>query len=323
MPASFFSTAALAYYLSFSLLLVMAGFVVRRDVHSWLHRCFALTALSLLAWIGTLFLYERTSDPTLLLWLGRLNFAAIVFTVYMAYLLVHAVAGRHVPQHLWALGLAETVLLAIVTATTPAVDKMELVSPGMMHAAGLATHSTVFGPFAVVYFAHVLAYLAVAVLLAFRLRSDRGLREPVRDQLLLIGGGMLATGAVAVITNVLLPFSFSNFRYDDLGPLSTILFMIAVAYAVVRHHLFDIRVFIRRTFVWGIVLSLAMAVYSAMILLATDHFAGDAGSGFVRFGVLFIAGSVDPLRRLLEHRIDRLLFPNEEAHRPRRNTASS
>ncbi|WP_309706917.1 hypothetical protein [Armatimonas sp.] len=86
------------------------------------------------------------------------------------------------------------------------------------------------------------------------------------------------------------------------------LFLLSVAYAVIRHQLFDIRVFIRRAVVLGVALSLVLACYSALVLLVTDTFASSESGGVTRFGVLVLAFSFDPIRRFLEKRIDKLLF---------------
>lgn len=315
LPSSLVTTTALLYYACFGMLLGIAGFVLSRNARSWRNNCFALTALSLLVWQATQFVYERSSTDRLVLWLGRANFAAIVFTVFFAYLLVRAVAGNAVSRRFVVVGLIETIILGLLSVATPLVDKAEVVHSANPNSTG--SHTTVFGFLAVLYFAHVLAYLAAAVLTAFRLRSSRGISATVRDQLLLLGGGMLATGVVGLITNVVLPYGFGDFRFIDAGPISTILFLLAVAYAIIRHHLFDIRVFIRRTVVWGILLSLVMAIYGAILLLVTDHLTEGANSGFVKFGVLIIAGSFDPLRRFLEQKVDRLLFPAEAARKRR------
>jgi hypothetical protein len=48
-----------------------------------------------------------------------------------------------------------------------------------------------------------------------------------------------------------------------------------------------------------------------MLLLFTDKFASSESSGVTRFGVLVIAFSFDPIRRLLEEKIDKLLKKKE------------
>lgn len=300
------SPTTLLYALCFLLLPGMAAFVLLRNPRSFLHQSFALTALSLLGWLATLFFFNRAHEPATVLLLGRVNFAAVVFVVFLAYLFVRSVARQPLPRHLSWL-VAETLLLAVLSAFTPLIDQAEMPSPS-------GRHTTVYGPLFPLYILHVLGYLAAAVTTAFG--SKRIARGAVRDQLVLIGSGMLATGGVALITNVLLPYGFGNFHFSDVGTLSSILFLVAVAYAITKHHLFDIRLLVRKTLVYGLLLSFVLSAYSAVVLLVTDHLTQGSADTFTRFGVLVIAFSFDPVRRFLEKRVDRLLF-RESSRRSR------
>lgn len=280
-----------------------AVFLVIRDKLSPLIRWFVATCLALLIWVVTLFLFNGSTEPGFLLKVGRVNFAAVSLAVYFGWRFVRSVASRPRRLHetIW---LIVSVSLCLLSVFTPWIDQEELVgtAPG-------TRHETVYGPLFPLYALHILLLLGASVWTAFRSAGRRKGQGAIHDQLLLIGWGILTTGVVGIITNVLLPFAFRDFRFIDFGPLSTLLFLLAVAYAVVRHQLFDIRVFLRRTLVLGIALSLVLAAYSALVLLATDRFASSESGGVTRFGVLLLAFSFDPIRRLLEKRIDMLLFP--------------
>ncbi|MGC4044791.1 MAG: histidine kinase N-terminal 7TM domain-containing protein [Armatimonas sp.] len=267
-------------------------------------RWFVGVCLALLIWLVTLFLFLQSDDPEFVLQVGRSNFAAVSLAVYAGWRLVKAVAGR-------ASSLYDKPLLyiswafAAVSVLTPLVDKAEIVSA----AATSGRHVTVYGPLFPPYVAHVIGLLGAAGYEAWQ-GKRRSAKEPHRrDQLLLLGWGILATSVVGIVTNVALPYLAGDFRWIDLGPLATLLFLFGVAYAIVRHRLFDIRVFVRRTLVLGVVFSLVLAAYSALVLLATDQFASSESGGVTRFGVLLLAFSFDPIRRFLEKRIDHLLFP--------------
>jgi hypothetical protein len=300
-------TPVFAIYLVCSVLLLgMALFVFVRSPRAQPNRPFALTALALLLWVVTLVLYDRATNASAVLWLGRLNFAAIVLAVFFGYRFASTVA-QPAPPRFARLLLGETVLLTLLSALTPLVDWAELPGPSTS-----IPHVTRYGPLFPLYLAHIVLFLAATLCLAFTQRQR--LRHPARDQLLLIGVGVLATGAISLATNALLPYAFDDFRYIDIGPFSTVLFLLAVGYAIVRHRLFNVHVFLRKTLVYGLLLSLALAVYSSLVLLATDHVA--AGSNLLtRFGVLVIAFSFDPLRRLFEKKIDALLFRHQTPER--------
>lgn len=300
--------SALFYGVCCIALVGMAGFVVARSPRAWANRAFALTCAFLLAWLATLFLFNRTQEPDALLLVGRLNFAAVPPAALCAYLFVRAVAGLPSPKRTASLALVgSTALLSFVSAFTSLVDKAEL--PGV---GGGLRHVTVYGPLFPMYAVHVAAFLLAAVLLAFR--QARVSRPPARDQLLLVGSGMLATGLVALVTNALLPFAFGDFRFTDAGPLSAVMFLGTTAYAIAKHRLFNVRLLIRKTLVYGLLLSFVLAAYSSLLVLATDRFAGEGNGALTRFGVLAIAFSFDPIRRFLEHRIDKMLFRPPHSH---------
>ena len=297
----------LLYGLAGGLLLLASLYLWIRERRSASVRWFVLTCLSLLGWLVTLFLFQRSNDPAFVLLVGRLNFAAASVAVFGVYRLVRGVAGFASQQSDNGLLLA-TLALSALSALTPWIDAAEIV-----RGAGMGSHVTVYGLLFPVYLVHVVGLLALSIWTAFRWRGESVARSHMRDQLLLLGWGIVATGLVSLWTNIALPYSFGNFDFIELGPLSTVLLLLAVAYAVVRHQLFDIRIFLRRTLILGVALSLVLGAYSALVLLATDRFASSESGGLTRFGVLVLAFSFDPIRRFLEKSIDRLLFP--ERHR--------
>jgi hypothetical protein len=310
LPPTFLLTVTdLLYLLCSALLLLSAAVIFWRDPRSEPHRHYALTALSLLGWVATLPLYYHSANPNEVLWLGRVNFAAAALAVAFGYLLVRSLArrrdGNWKEEHDASLPgsvITESVLLALLSAFTGLVDRAEL-----MGTAQDARHVTVYGVLFPIYALHVLAYLGASTLAAFQARKDT-VRGAARDRLTLVGAGVLITGIVGVVADIILPYGFSDFRFTDAGPLSTAAFLLAVGYAVLRHRLFDLRLLVRRTLVLGVLGSLALAAYGAVVVLATERFAGEGAGTFTRFGVLVIALSFDPLRRGLEKRVDRLLF---------------
>ena len=292
----FWGLVALLYYLCFLLLVGLSLFILRRGPYRRMKRTFLWLALCLLAWQLTLFLEVRTALPAAQLWLGRANFSAIAVAVYLALRFVQQVAGRGGASSRWL--RAETGLLSALTLLTPFVSAEERVHAG--HA--VTTFSLLFP----LYLLHVLGYLFAALIMAFRARQGAK-NAALRAQLTLIGMGMLSTGGVALVTNALLPYGFGDFRFCDIGTLSTLFFVLCVAYAVFVHGLFDLRILLRKTLVYGLLLSFVLGAYSSAVFLVTQFLTESAGK-LVQFAVLLIAFSFDPLRRFLEQMADRLLF---------------
>ena len=308
VSGAFFGLIAVLYYVCFLLLALLTLFIAirgRRRIgrRSRLRRVFFFLSLSLLCWQLTLFVEDRTPLPAAQLWLGRANFTAMVFAVYFALRFVQEVPAKEAVKKsalsYWL--LAETWLLAGLTMFTPLIDAAERVEAGRA--------ITTFGPLFSLYFLHVADYLIAALVLAFRERR-RGTSRIVRRQLTLIGAGMLLTGGVAFVTNALLPYGFGNFRFCDLGTFSTLAFVLSITYATLLHRLFDLRFILRETLVYGLLMTFVLSAYSSAVFLITQYLT-EGAEKVTQFAVLLIAFSLDPLRRFLEKKADRLLFSKQ------------
>ena len=314
---AYLGLVALLYYLCFVLLAGLVLFVVvkaGRRTRPRLRRTFFLLAMSLLLWQLTLFLEIRTALPIMQLWLGRVNFAAVAFAAYLALRFVQEVpVKKSVAVSSWRfLLLGETVVLAVFTLFTPLIDAAERVEPERA--------VTTFGPLFPCYLVHILGYQVGALVQVFRGRR-RSRDRKIRRQLTLIGIGMLITGAIAMVTNALLPYGYGDFRFCDIGALSTLFFVLSIAYATFVHRLFDLGIVLRETLVYGILMTFVVGVYSSAVLLFTQYVTEGAGQ-LMKFAVLLIAFSFDPLRRFLEKKTDGLLFGSRGSRRKRKKRRS-
>ncbi len=300
------------YALCLAALPVATTFVLlsgKGDKSRTLRDRFALTALFLFAWVASLYVFHRfrvfglENTPGVVLLLGRVNFAAVVFVVYFAYRFVQsfALAETKIARKLasWLL-LMETMGIGLLTLLTPLVGKAENI------VLEESVPVTVYGVLFPLYVLHIVLYLAATIHLA--LTARRTAEHPVRDQLGLVAVGIIATGSVALVTNAALPYLLGDFRFTDVGTLSTMLFLLAVGWAVVRHRLFNLKSFLSRTLVYGLLLSLVAAAYSAVVVLVTERLTSGSRGMWAQFGVLLIASSFDPVRRFLEKKVDALLF---------------
>ncbi len=292
-------TASL-YLFCLAVLFGSALFVYSRDPRSCLNGYYALLALALLAWVGTLFVFGSLPQGETLLVIGRINFAAAALVATASYLFVAQLAGRKITflNAVWI----ETAAIVLLSLGTPLIDQAETVLSGQ--------HQTAYGPLFALYIAHVVAFLAYAVILAFR--PVLGGTDRRRRQLRLVGAGILATAVVGVTTNIVLPYWYGDFRFINVGTLSTILLLIAVAYAVFAYHLFSIHVIIRATFVLAGLLALALELYS-LVLSFLAHLLplGNAEErGFAATALVLVVNAFtqEPVRCRLERLIDRAYY---------------
>lgn len=299
------------YFLCFGALFGLAVYIYRRDPREWLNRYFALFSLSILGWLVTLYAFNRHGDVSGLTELGRLNFAVAALIVLFGYLFVREITAHRASRRLVAsarwLSL-ETAGLFGVTLFTGLLDSSEHLADGQ--------HVTTFGPLFPVFIIHIAGYIVAALYLTFV--AGRHATPKVRAQLSIIGLGIFVMAAIAVVTNLLLPYLLGDFAWQEVGALSTLALLSAIAYAISVHQLFDIRLFIRRAVVYTLLLGFTSAVYNAFIFSLTLLFQGRFGEydwrttipNILIFSV--IGFTFEPIRNRLDLSVSRVLYRQEQ-----------
>lgn len=298
--------SASLYLLCLAFLFGSAVFVYSRNPFARLNASFALLAWTLLGWVGTLFIFSVQTGGTALLWLGRANFAAAALAAPAAYAFVLALAAqpvRHV-RRVWA----EAGLLALLSLLTPLVDKAETVQASL--------HISSYGPLFPLYLLHILGFTAAALLVA--LRSSAFLPVRTRVQLRLMGIGIFLTVLVGFITDAALPYWFHDFRFIHFGTLSTIFFLVLVAYAAVSYRLFNVRVFVTKAVIYALLVAVALELYQIAVTSLTLLLPlGDpTHRHLAAAGIALVINAVtqQPLRSWLERLADRLAAGRRGRH---------
>ncbi len=286
---------------SILLLLLLGAFILRRNPGSALHRDFALGCVALSLWLGTLYWFDQQGEAPLLTLLGRVNFACIAWATLFGYLFIRELTHR--PSQFARLLTAETLSLTLLTVTTPLIDRAELISG--------QEHVTVPGVLFPLFAVHVVAYPAASLWQAFshHFRSP----ERVRSQLSVIGLGVAVTAAVTIVTGIVLPYGYRIYRYEEVGALSVVFLIAAIAYAITFQHLFNVQIVIKKTLVFAILVGLVEKVYSGGIELLVRYIPGADNSPVLHevvslATVLLISVSFHPVKRWLERVIDGMIY---------------
>ncbi|GEM_PF-3093761 len=113
-----------------------------------------------------------------------------------------------------------------------------------------------------------------------------------RVQLKYVSSGIILFFIPLFITQLILPI-FGIFKYNNLGPLFTIVMIIMVAYAITRYRFLDIRVIIQRSLLYSILVILITAIYiglgEAAKNLLTDRQAGSFLSSILTSSILILS----------------------------------
>jgi len=287
------------YLLCLAFLFGSALYVYSRDPFDRLNSSFALLALTLLGWVGTLFVFTAEADSPALLWLGRANFTAAALAAPVAWHFVQTLAQkrRRTSPLLWS----EVSVVALLSLLTGAVDRAEIVQAGV--------HITTYGWLFPLYVVHILFFTLLALRTAFQSAPHFG--PQTRIQLRLVGLGIFATVAVGFVADALLPYVYGNFRYIHVGTLSTIFFLAAIAYAASVHHLFNVRVLLRATFIFTALIAFALELYQIAVEFLTHLLPlGDPSQRHVAAATIALivnAFTHEPLRWQLERLADKFM----------------
>jgi hypothetical protein len=297
------------YLLCIAFLFGSALYVYSRNPFSRLNSAYALLALTLLGWVGTLFVFTAQTGGLALLWLGRANFAAAALAAPAVLGFVHELRREPSPRMRWL--WIEALSVALIALLTGLVDRSESLQ--------VSVHVTDYGAFFPIYVINILAFVSVALWRAFA--PTPHLSTQTRLQLRLVGVGVFATVTVGTIANAILPYVYGDFRYIDAGTLSTIFFLAAVAYAAVVYRLFNLQVVVRTTLIFGVLIAFALEIYQVAIEFLTRLLPlGDPAqqhAAAVTVALIINAFTHEPLRRWLEQLADQLLTGKRPRHESR------
>lgn len=297
------------YALSAVLLFGMAAFILHRDPRASLNRTFALGCLSLFLWLATLYLFGRETEPGMLTALGRANFASIALAVFVGYRFMEELTGQ--PPISWPYLEVGTGALVALTLVTRLVDQAEILEGGQ--------HVTRPGILFALFALHVVTYGGGAVARAFL--SRRAASRRLQAQLSVIGLGLAVTVTVSVLTGLVLPYGYHFFALEEVGALSSLALIASIAYGIVAQRLFDVKVVVKKTIVFAVLVAVVEKVYTRLISGVVGAIPGAEQSPAIREAVslgtvVFIAASFNPIKKWLEATLDRLLY-RRRRHAPR------
>jgi hypothetical protein len=148
--------------------------------------------------------------------------------------------------------------------------------------------------------------LAAVVSLAFRYRRAR---TAERAQLKwLVYAGVLVVAAILIglgpVAWIMGPGNAASNLQNALASGTVALIPVAIGVAVLRYRLYDIDRIISRTVAYAIVTGLLVGIYAGLVLLATEVL-GIHSAVVVAAATLAAAGLFNPVRRRVQHRVDR------------------
>jgi len=220
--------------------LLLAILVLSRNVHSRVNRLYGLLSLMVIVWSVANFLSNENTTHGRLVFANRLALTAGLWLVAAVWIFVvhFPVKRRHRVQ---------TVFAAIVL---PIVSMLTLFTPYIV--ADVTFNATkqvgdiLTGSLYTIYVALLVIFLILTFrnfYTAYRLKSDRLTRQQITSAAV----GIILGFLWILITSAIIPALTGDWTVSKLGILGSLFMVGFIAYAIVRHRLFDIRLIVARS----------------------------------------------------------------------------
>lgn len=294
----------LVFILSVVVSLFVGAFVFMRDPRRKVNQIYGLLTLSFVSFGAANYLSLTSMDHAL--FYIRMTVLSTTIMITALYFLVIALqANRKL-----LLGSRANKIILFFTAIVACLDVSPLVFSGMSQGELTAVPVPALG--AVIFLLHFVFVVALGLstLLKGVLRNN-GL---IRSQYIYILIGMLPTLLLAPVTGVLLPVFYQHTDYIFLSPLYVVFFVSMIAYAMVRHRLFDIKYAAIRTTVYiGILFTLAaiyyFLAYGASLVLSDGSTGKISSSNLVSVLIALILGFLfQPIKRFFDKLTNNIFY---------------
>lgn len=286
-------------------------FVLSQNTHLWPNRIYALMSLSFAVLMtANLFTSGLSTDTAVVLSCIRLVAASTSFIMFLLYILLslllnnnHLASQR---QRIFAVGLL------VATGVVVLLD----MSPFVFHTVTIDTNdglTVAVGWAAVLFAVHALTllYLSIEKVIVGLRQHNRSRR----GQSLSILIGLAPAFILAPITSFILPIVYHQVLFVAITPLYIVFFVAMVAYAMVRHGLFDIRFAAVRTAAYVLTLLTLAGIYYALVyLVSLVIFRSQSQQAILSVNpanigmALLIAFIFQPIKRFFDRVTERLFY---------------
>lgn len=169
----------------------------------------------------------------------------------------------------------------------------------------------IFGPLAFTYFLTLTGNAAIVFISLVRgLKRSSG-NEYAR--LLIILYSLVIAIGITLIMNAVIPFIFNSFSFTNIGALSAIFGTVGIAYTIIRHQLFNVRLVVARSATYLLLLVSLSAIFAGIVFTITSIFfsSQDTSTG-VKVTYLFVALAMSlilqPLKRFFDRSTNKLFY---------------
>ena len=285
-------------------------FVFLRNIRSYSGRVYGLMTLSFIGlMVANAFTFGPLFNSEWVLLCIRLVAVFTALALMLLYVLMQALALDAGAKGAKKENIRTIVLVSIIIA---AINATPFVFSGV-NINDTGVDSVSVGPAIILFAAHSGAMVLLTVASLWKGLHHRSRKRRGQSVSILIG--VTPALAVAPVTSFLLPVVFNQTGFVALSPLYISFFIVMVAYAMIRHGLFDIRLAAVRTAAYGLSLITLAFLYVIIVSLASRIFLWKSDAEFSSLlspvailSTLVVALAFQPIQKLFNKLTDKLFY---------------
>lgn len=280
-------------------------FVLLRNPANIINRRFCVFAQTFSAWIFFVFFILQTTDPVLATFRLRLVFCVAVFipsTFFFFSSVFPDCIKRPIDRYLSVFFFAISFLLSFFSPYI--VESVSFVK--QLPQAG-------YGPLNPVYYFYFVGCMAYSI---YRLyKKSKSYYGVNKLQVQYLYFGVAASVFLGVITNFLLP-AIGIWQVERFVPFMSIPIPLTVAYAIVKYHLMDISVVIKRSTVYAALSIVLSIIYIVIGLIMSRILPVSAYKETITnmVSAIVMVLTFIPARESIQHLIEKTLFHTKYSH---------
>ncbi|MBU0687319.1 MAG: hypothetical protein KKB81_05650 [Candidatus Margulisbacteria bacterium] len=281
-----------------SILILSAGlFVFLKDKKNHNNQIFTAFCISMFIWLLFYSLMNCAQNPQAALFMARIGFCGIVFIPILAFHFIINFIELKFPKTLLQLLYLSGIISIIFSQSNYTYNDIKLHYWGWYPTAGKYY----------LIFPSMFAFLFLAgVCLLFwklnRLNNQIQAHKIQQIKYLLFAFGIGIIGVVDYLVKY-------NIEIYPFGYIIALIFILIIAYAILKHHLMDINVVIKKSFIYTITIGLFTGTYVAGIFLLGQYIQNLGGHIiFTALIIILVALLFQPLKNKINQIIDKLFF---------------
>jgi MFS family permease len=234
----------------------LGGVVIARNSRSLLNRSFLLVVGGITLWAVSSTLSDTSTSLLIARLASGIAFGAGFFGFCATHLFSEIFRKEKLqPVHYYFMMLGTVLSLLFASPLVYSLDTLETYHNGPLYGVYLAC----------------MVVVLLLIVRNFVIVMRRG-NSVKRNHARFISIGFGAMAVLALMTNAIIPALIDVTWITRLGPLFTSIFVGSVAYSMVKHHLFDMRLAVARTLAYVLTLTVIATIYSVLLIGVLSHF---------------------------------------------------